>query len=215
MSTSYAGGPIPFDDAEHVAQQPLSDDVAQCLINNALSFADQAGKEIANWESHAPTTVFMTPRSSMVVGRFYKILEVGPFSLLVRENGAPYNCRVRIAGWVNQANNVTFRMLIAPWGASVVDLLSGTLARPELVLEATTSATSHAWLSPADTLIEPQTIDAADALTEVITLDGIGGDPVGVDECLFTLAIWASTTNVSAIPRLTGYHVCEFHPPPP
>lgn len=215
MSTSYIGAPIRFDDAEYAANAAFSAHQAQTLVNNALSFADQNGQVRACWETHDSASLYMTPRTPMTVSRFYKIVEVGPFPLLVRENGAPYNLRCRVAGYTNQANTVQFRLIVAPWGAPTGDLTSGTITRPELVLVATTNSTTHGWLTPVgDNLLEPEAIDAVDALSEITTLDGIGGDPVGVDECLFTMSVWASTTNASAIPRLTGYYVAENHPPP-
>jgi hypothetical protein len=215
VSTSYTEGPILFDETEWPADRPLGPNIAQNIITNGLSLADQAGQVRLWWESPAPTTDFFTPRAFADVDDFHKIVELGPFSLLIRENGAPYNVRVRIAGFVNQASSVAFRLKLAPTGTPFTELFGGPLPRPEIVFEVNTSATSHLWIPATQTLLEPEVTDATDALGMLPTISAIGGDPIGLDECLFSASIWASTSNVAAIPRLTGWYLAEFHPPPP
>lgn len=215
MSTSIHGGRLltgrPWD-----ANAALDAGFARDVVHNNLAhFADQSAQVHICWAATGPginaaTTYFVASESTY--------LSFGPFPLRLRQDGRSYKLRIRIAGATTGGDySVRFFAVIAPAGEAQQHLVAA-----DSVYQTGVAAGGAAWLTGASigpnaypTMIEIPASLTSQWVATTSTLDNVGGDPVGVEQCLVSLNIRASLTWLgggSSIPqaRLHGVYLAEY-----
>jgi hypothetical protein len=111
---------------------------------------------------------------------------------------------------------VKFRAVIAPDAATALSLVNG--ATGDFIFEtATTSSTTHAWLTGASAGANAWTTQivipaeyATAWTTATDTLDDLAGDSASVGQCLVSVTVFGSTANAASLPRLSGLYLAEW-----
>ncbi len=202
MSNSLYGGFVDYNTSLLGANQPVDSMLWPVLFNNALHFADsEAHVRVAF--SHAT----INARTPFDTTSWLLVETYGPWAHRLDAQGVPYPMRFRIAGSASQAAAIHLKLRVS--SASSAD--RATASNTGLV---STSSTSAAWLTPSsgpESLLTFTSADAADALTNIDTVDGVGGDPVGIETCQMVATVWGRATgSVSAVPQLRGLYLAEF-----
>jgi hypothetical protein len=134
------------------------------------------------------------------------------FPIKVRASGQSYRFRVRIGGASGNTASTTFYLTLSNGRPSRI-----ATATDDSVFktDATTSSTA-AWLTgdslgplASATLME-MTGEQVEACTVVrSTLTTAGGNAVSVDVALVTATVWATTADVTHVPRLYAVYLAE------
>lgn len=202
-STTHLGDGYPLDAA-------LYKDVVR---NNLNHVADELGQQLVNFVCRSSSE--LTTGTPAAINTWYPIVTCGPFMLTCRSNGVPYPIVVRLAGFASTANNITLRVVVAPRGQSAAQVQAAVA--PSNIIEATTSSTSAAWLSPSPYIATVSAELANEMVESIAVCDAVSGaSPRHRTAVRAEISVWGSTANVSAVPTLSGLSAREYigEPPP-
>lgn len=220
--TSVLKGRLAYDDGDLVgaAQVPVGAVIARrVVLNNLLHYADTYGQTRVAWSipinTYSGGNAYLRTRTSPTptADEFYQIGSWGPFPLQMRADGRPYALAIWATGYSSAGHEVTFRIAVCP--ASQTREVIREAA--DHVWEASTTGTTSAELSGATlgtgaytTLLVPSAARASAWRTAQGTLADLSGAPVGVEQCLVSLNVWAATANTGSYAALTGLYAREW-----
>jgi hypothetical protein len=137
----------------------------------------------------------------------------GPWSIPLRSDGSPYRLRVRVAGALAGSATITMRLVVGS-PARLDDIVSFDT---DYVFETGTVSLIPGWLTGSsqgtqayDALIEIPPAVASSWITNVTTLDTVGGDEFGSQQCLVSARVYAKSTSGKTTARLYGLYVAEY-----
>lgn len=213
MSSSIYDGLIRFDTSRFGNERPVDTRHAQNLINNALHLADQAGQVRVAWACRGGDYATLDV-SSFSANVWYRIVALGPFPIMLREDGSAYPWRVRLAGYSSvNLDTSTFRAVLGAPSTLAGTARDGTVAAN--VLEVSTTSSTDAWLTPAtDNVITLDASGVTAATESISTVTAAGGSTaVTVQAATVHLEVWAKTSTINSEPRVTAIYGAEYYTP--
>ncbi len=218
MATSEYGYRVLIDTAAVGGQtQALDARTSRIVMSNLNHMADEFAQVRVALSSTKISSFYaepyLTSRQPQTPGVPYLITSAS-FPMNVRVQGQAYKLRVRIGGaTANAAATATFYAVLGQGHRASADV---SLASDAVYVTAGTASTSAAWLTGASqgaqaytTMVEMDAAATALCLAQFPTAEQLGGDPVSVPLTWATLSIFASTTNLSYVPRLYSVYAAE------
>lgn len=220
--TSVLKGRLLYDTADLTdnAGVPVGAVVARrVILNNLLHYADTFGQTRVAWSvpinTYSGGNAYLRTRTTPtpVAGEYYEIGSFGPFPIQLRADGTPYRIALWATGYSSSGHSVTFRVCLSPaaqaretiresadhvWSASTTSTTSGELSGATLgdgaytTLLALSAGRARLWATPEGTLSD------------------LGGSPVGVEQVLVSVCVWATSANTGSYPALTGLYAREW-----
>lgn len=214
MATSLYKAFIRTDAATlSAAQHGAAADIARDLhVSNALHLADEMGQVRVAYKMIGSSD-YLTPVTPIAAtATFYRIVQFPAWPALLVSSARAYRLRVRLAGYRSAANGtgITFRaVLSAPDRIEVNRVMREAGAG---TLDFTTTATADADIdgTGGNLVAALDETGLAVALRERSVLLALAGSRGTVGVCMLSLTIFASTTNTSDVPRLTGVYAAEY-----
>lgn len=137
----------------------------------------------------------------------------GPWSIPLRSDGSPYRLRVRVAAVLAGSATITARVVVGS-PARLDDIVSFDT---DYVYETAALSTSVAWATGSsqgsqayDAMVEIPPAVASSWVTNVTTLDTIGGDEYGSQQCQVAARVYAKSTATKTTVRLYGLYIAEY-----
>lgn len=188
------------------------------VLNNLLHSADEISQpRIAM--NVADSGYLEEPTCILYPLTFRKMFSAGTFRLPLRQNGAGYKLRVRLAGATSTSTEIVyFRIVVGPPAllATLANETDGTDAR----WTAATTSTSPAWLNgttdgPAanSTILSISAAQISDWSLYAGKMDTTilaDGTPVSVPGCEVEIAIFGRTNTNTRTPRLYASYAAEY-----
>jgi hypothetical protein len=218
MSTSEYERRI-LTDSNDVMGQPKALDAlsARIVMSNLNHLADEFAQVRAalsgTTASLSGKAGYLTSGTPAAIDTPYQVCTTS-FPICVRAAGQSYKFRVRIGGAsANGASSATFYATLSAGGEAPALTTDATDAT---FVTTPTTSTSAAWLTGASqgaaaytTMMEMSPAQVATCMSSFATRMAIGGDAASVTVPWVTLTVFASTTNVSHVPRLYGVSLAE------
>ncbi len=161
---------------------------------------------------------YLTSRTPTAINTPYAVVSTS-FPMLVRGSGASYKLRVRIGGASSNVAAAAIFTAVLSLGrdapAAVGDASEAPYTDAVYITDATAS-TAAAWLTGASqgpggyaTLMEMNAAEVEACALDFPTTDAPGGGAVTVRVAWVTLTIFASTSNVTYVPKLFAVYAAE------
>ncbi len=189
------------------------------MVNNANHLADEHGQVRVAWVSSATAYSggqgYIQPTTLAITNSYRSYVKTNAWPIPIRQDDSSYRMRIRLAFAASAvAGTVTFRVVLAPLGASEGFLLT---APDEFSYEASATTTAVAWRTGVSkgplanaTQIYLTAARAAGFSTLTSTIADVGGAPTVAAQTLVALHIFAKTTHLSSQPRLYGVYAAEW-----
>lgn len=205
MSTSFWGGQILFEDAEHDNDEAFDTLFMRMVVNNANHLADENAQVLVAFPPTADGSgESITPA---VVDTKERIATFGPFWMRVRSNGAPYKLRARVHGRTVVAGTVSFSVLVHAPGLDILDPSSTS----NQMTTSTLTATTGAWLTDAaGTNLVTLTSSHGGIATRTLSTVNASGDAVDVTAVEVLVTVFGLRSTAQGQPELTGLYVAEY-----
>lgn len=193
------------------------------VLNNLAHLADEHAQVRVAWTptstSFDDQAVGFAQTTPITADIWAPVVSFGPFPIALRQNGDTYRIRIRVAAITgdNPAAGV-LRVVLCP----VEEAALAVQANEDNVYEVTLADdTTNAWRSGSsqgssawsNMIYAPAELTAGWVST-VSTLETVGGNAAGVEQCLVSLNVYAKTTDAPDTDTpgivLTGLYAAEY-----
>lgn len=200
-----------------VSTHALDARTARIVISNLNHLSDEFGQVCVNMSGTTAALSgkagYLTPGTPAFVTTFYFVTSF-KFPIKVRAGGQSYKFRIRIGG---ASGNTAATSFLAGLGPGIIRLSGASGGTTDNFFRtADTTTTTAAWLTGASLgpnaytrMIEMAPDQVSRCVVDRETLVALGGAPASVEVALVTLNIWATTANVTHVPRLYSVYLAE------
>lgn len=214
FETSALAGRVLFAAALANGDDPLDTVLwRDCVLNNALHWADSAGQTLINWSATDPAYSGATSpwriAEPLNADEWAPITPLGPLSLRVRRGVRPYRWRFRLAGASTMGDAIDLALV---WGRTRAELLSKAEAGSgDQVRWTGVTGTSPAWLTPDGSGVPYVDVDPTAVLLalESTVLD-LSDDATRVGVWELAIGLYGRTTDKVSDPEVWALHVSEY-----
>lgn len=177
------------------------------LVNNAMHIADENAQVRVAWKAGTQTS-YLEVGTPPTTSAWSKVTGWGPFPISVTAAGSSYQMRVRMRGYISKASTtIDFRLVLSSpeFSRRDLELNGGNVANFQ-----STSTTDAAMAASGDNIISMSVAQVTEAMESFATVLAVGGAPTSIDWCWATLDLYARTSDVTSLPRVTGVYAAEY-----
>lgn len=210
MSTSLFEGLIRSEAGQWDAYAPVDAAWSRAILSNVMHSADSCAQPLVNWRVADARSA---SRTLTQASTYYVVWVSAALPIRMRGDGTSYRMRVRLRAAAGTAGTVDYAVCVFGGRLSVDAGYDAIAVGAPLAVTASSSSTTHAWLTLSGSTINLSAGGVASTEIERSTLAEIGGAAMAVRYDAAKIAVFAkreSGSSSSTSAQVSGLHVAEY-----